>query len=189
VEQQHKRRRQFSKQFKAETVGLIRSSGKSVPQVCRDLDLAESVVRRWIAQADIDDGRREGLTTAEREELAKLRKEVRVLREERDILKKPQPTSLGRRPGEPLRFIAAEPANSPVVRLCRALRVSTSGFYDWQRHQPSARAHTDAVLVDRIRDVHAASHCTYGPPMAPSRQPHRGPCSGPAAPRLRCTWG
>jgi transposase len=50
--------------------------------------LAESVVRRWLAQADIDAGRREGLTTAEREELTKLRRENRVLREERDILKK-----------------------------------------------------------------------------------------------------
>jgi hypothetical protein len=62
------------------------------------------------------------------------------------------------------RFIAAEKANSSVVRLCRALGVSTSGFYDWQHHQPSARARTDAVLVDRIRDVHAVSHCTYGAP-------------------------
>jgi len=88
VEPQHKTRRQFSKQFKAETVALIRSSGRSVPQVCRDLDLAESGVRRWLAQAEIEEGRREGLTTAEREELTKLRKEVRVLREERDILKK-----------------------------------------------------------------------------------------------------
>ena len=88
MEPQHKTRRQFSKQFKVETVALIRSSGKSVPQVCRDLDLAESVVRRWLSQAEIDEGRREGLTTAEREELTRLRKEVRVLREERDILKK-----------------------------------------------------------------------------------------------------
>jgi transposase len=88
VEPQRKTRRQFSTQFKAETVALIRTSGKSVAQVCRDLDLAESVVRRWVTQAEIDEGRREGLTTAEREELSKLRNEVRVLREERDILKK-----------------------------------------------------------------------------------------------------
>jgi transposase len=85
---ERKQRRSFSKQFKAETVGLIRTSGQSIPQVCRDLDLAESVVRRWVAQAEIDAGQREGLTTAEREELARLRRAVRVLREERDILKK-----------------------------------------------------------------------------------------------------
>jgi transposase len=56
--------------------------------VCRDLDLTETAVRRWVAQAEIDAGRREGLTTAEREELTQLRKEVRVLRQERDLLAK-----------------------------------------------------------------------------------------------------
>ena len=81
-------RRQFSKEFKAETIGLIRNSSKTVAQICRDLDLSESAVRRWLAQAEIDAGQREGLTTAERQELGQLRKEVRVLREERDILKK-----------------------------------------------------------------------------------------------------
>jgi transposase len=85
---ERRHRRSFSQQYKAETVALIRSSGKSIPQVCRDLDLAESVVRRWVAQAEVDVGQRAGLTSAEREELARLRKEVRVLREERDILKK-----------------------------------------------------------------------------------------------------
>ena len=88
VDSERKTRRQFSKQFKDETVALIRSSNKSVAQVCRDLDLSESAVHRWLVQADIEVGRREGLTTAEREELSQLRKEVRVLREERDILKK-----------------------------------------------------------------------------------------------------
>ena len=81
-------RRQFSKEFKAETVALIRSTNKSVAQVCRDLDLSESAVHRWLVQVDIDDGRRDGLTTAERQELAQLRRENRLLREERDILKK-----------------------------------------------------------------------------------------------------
>lgn len=88
MDPKHKTRRQFGKQFKAETIALIRTSGKTVPQVCRDLDLAESVVRRWLAQAQIDAGQRDGLTTAEHEEMLRLRREVRVLREERDILKK-----------------------------------------------------------------------------------------------------
>jgi transposase len=56
--------------------------------VSRDLGLTETAVRRWVAQAEIDAGHRDGLTTAEREELSRLRKENRVLREERDILKR-----------------------------------------------------------------------------------------------------
>ena len=83
-----RRRRTFTAEFKARTVDLVRTSGKSVAEVCRDLDLTETAVRRWIAQSDVDAGRREGLTTAEREELSQLRKEVRVLRQERDILAK-----------------------------------------------------------------------------------------------------
>ena len=81
-------RRSFSKGFKAEVVELVRTSGKSVPEVARDLDLTETAVRAWVRQAEIDDGQREGLTTSEREELARLRKENRVLREERDILRR-----------------------------------------------------------------------------------------------------
>ena len=83
-----RQRRSFAPEFKAHTVELVRTSGKSVGEVCRDLDLTETAVRRWIAQADIDEGRRDGLTTAERDELSRLRRENRVLREEREILRK-----------------------------------------------------------------------------------------------------
>jgi len=81
-------RRKFAKEFKAETVALIRHSGKSIAEVCRDKGLAESSVHRWLAQADIDGGKRDGLTTLEREELSRLRRELRVVREERDVLAK-----------------------------------------------------------------------------------------------------
>jgi transposase len=81
-------RRSFTQEFKAHTVELVRTSGKSVGEICRDLDLTETAVRRWVAQADVDAGRRDGLTTTEREELSRLRRENRVLRDERDILKK-----------------------------------------------------------------------------------------------------
>ncbi len=87
MEQQRRPRRSFPDEYKAEVIELCRTSGKSIAAVARDLDLSETAVRRWVSQAEVDAGRRDGLTTAEREELARLRKEVRVLREERDILK------------------------------------------------------------------------------------------------------
>ena len=88
MEQQRRPRREFSDAYKAEVIELCRTSGKSIAVVARDLDLGETAVRRWVAQAEVDAGRRDGLTSAEREEIARLRKEVRVLREERDILKR-----------------------------------------------------------------------------------------------------
>jgi transposase len=85
---ERRQRRSFSPNYKAEVVELIRSSGRPIAAVCRDMGLAETAVRKWVAQADADAGRNNGLTSAERGELAQLRKEVRVLREERDILKR-----------------------------------------------------------------------------------------------------
>jgi transposase len=81
-------RRKFTTEFKAETVALIRRSGKSIAEVCREMGLPESSVHRWLAQADIDGGQQDRLTTAEREELSRLKRELRVVREERDVLAK-----------------------------------------------------------------------------------------------------
>ena len=85
-----RKRRAFTKEFKAETVRLVRDSGKSVGAIARELDLTETALRDWVRQAEVDAGRgRPGaLTTEEREELTRLRREVRTLRMERDILKK-----------------------------------------------------------------------------------------------------
>jgi transposase len=69
-------------------VALARSGDRSIGEICRDMDLVESAVRRWIARADVDEGRRDGMTSTEREEIAALRRRVRVLEEEREILKK-----------------------------------------------------------------------------------------------------
>lgn len=85
---QQRPRRSFTPEFKAEVVELCRAGDRSIGQVARDLGLTETSVRNWVRQADVDAGRRQGLTTAERQELAGLRKENRILREERDILKR-----------------------------------------------------------------------------------------------------
>jgi transposase len=81
-------RRSFTPEFKAEVVALLRRGDRDVAEICRDMDLVESAVRRWLARADIDEGRRGGTTSSEREEVAALRKRVSVLEEEREILKK-----------------------------------------------------------------------------------------------------
>jgi transposase len=82
-------RRRFDDDFKAQAVRLVLDEGKSAGSVARDLDLTETALREWVnrARADRTQGKT-GLTTAEREELARLRKEVRILREEREILRK-----------------------------------------------------------------------------------------------------
>lgn len=83
-----RQRREFTKEYKAQVVALIRDSGRTVREVSEELDLTRTAVAEWVRQAEVDDGKREGLTSAEKAELAELRREVRVLREERDILKK-----------------------------------------------------------------------------------------------------
>ena len=84
-----RKRRAFTKEFKAQTVRLVRDSGKSIAMLAQELDLGETVLRTWVRQADVDAGRgRAGaLTTDEREEFTRLRREVRTLRMEREILK------------------------------------------------------------------------------------------------------
>ena len=89
MENREKRpRRAFTPEFKAEVVELCRRGDRSIGQVARDLDLTETAVREWVKRSEIDAGRRQGLRTEERQELARLRKENRILREERDILKR-----------------------------------------------------------------------------------------------------
>ena len=78
----------YSPEFKREAVALLRSSGRPVPQLASELGVSPQSLRNWAAQRDIDDGKAQGLTSDEREELRRLRREVKVLAEEREILKK-----------------------------------------------------------------------------------------------------
>ena len=81
-------RRSFTKEFKAEVVALVRQEGNTAAGVARDLDLTETAVRQWVHQADVDDGHREGLTTSEREELSRLRRDNQRLQQDVEILKR-----------------------------------------------------------------------------------------------------
>ena len=78
----------YSLEFRSEAVRLLRSSGRTIPQLARELGCSPQSLRNWSRQIDVDEGRAAGLTSDEREELRRLRRENRILAEERDILKK-----------------------------------------------------------------------------------------------------
>ncbi len=90
VDMAKRKRREFTAEFKADAVKLVRAGGRSIGQVAKDLDLTETALREWVRRAEIEAG--EGppgaLTQAEREELVRLRRENKRLRMEREILKK-----------------------------------------------------------------------------------------------------
>jgi transposase len=77
---ERRKRRKFTTEYKAEVVRLVRASGKSVGQVAKELDLTETAVRAWVRQASIDQG---PLTSEERAELARLRREMKTVTMER----------------------------------------------------------------------------------------------------------
>ena len=78
----------YSDEFKREAVKLLRSGDRSVPQLAKELGVSEGSLRNWSTQLDVDEGKTEGLSSPEREELKRLRRENRILAEEREILKK-----------------------------------------------------------------------------------------------------
>jgi transposase len=78
----------YSLEFRREAVELLKRSGKSAPELARELGVSPQSLRNWARQIDVDEGRAAGLSSEEREELRRLRRELRTVTEEREILKK-----------------------------------------------------------------------------------------------------
>ena len=78
----------YSEEFRREAIRLLRRGDRTIPELARDLGVSPQSLRNWSKQLDVDEGRREGLTSEERGELRRLRRELRVVTEEREILKK-----------------------------------------------------------------------------------------------------
>jgi transposase len=78
----------YPEQFRREAVELVKRSGQSIREIAKDLGVTEQSLRNWVKQYEVDVGKRDGLSSEEREELRRLRRRVRTLEEEREILAK-----------------------------------------------------------------------------------------------------
>ena len=81
-------RKPYPPEFRREAVELYKRSGRPLREIAVDLGVSTETLRMWVGQADVDGGRREGLMSEERQELRELRRKVRTLEQEREILKK-----------------------------------------------------------------------------------------------------
>ncbi|MFN8161386.1 MAG: IS3 family transposase [Solirubrobacterales bacterium] len=166
MEKSRRGRGPYPPEFRREAVELYRSSGKGLKQIAEELGIAVESLRSWNKQHEIDVGEREGLSSEEREELRRLRKENARLKQEREILKRAGGLLRkgDRDPVSVYRMISAERASFPVSIQCELLGVSRSGYYDWEGRGPSARALADAELTGLIREIHEGARGVYGAP-------------------------
>ncbi|WP_371746144.1 IS3 family transposase [Myxococcus sp. CA040A] len=172
---QRRQRRSFSPEFKAGAVKLVLVEGKSVAEVAKDLDLTETAFRKWVEQAKTDRGQGKpgALTSEERAELSQLRKRVRQLEMERELLIN---AAAFLREGDEVkfRFIHAEKASTSVAFMCRQLGVSRSGYYAWAKRPESQRQRSDRELCVEVAAIHQESRGTYGSPRVHAELRARG---------------
>ncbi|MEX5219438.1 MAG: IS3 family transposase [Nitrospira sp.] len=160
-----KPRRSYTEAFKEEAVRLVRESGHPVAQVARDLGIADHLLYRWRAeQQQADERGQTGQSLrGEQAELARLRRENAILKQERDFLKR---AAAFLREGVAMRYrvIQEYDRRYPIRLMCRALAVSPAGYDAWRTRPASARAATNQTLLTELRQLHHESRQTYGSP-------------------------
>ncbi|WP_166852902.1 IS3 family transposase [Isoptericola sp. BMS4] len=156
-----------SQKFRRRAVDLARRGDAPVRQVANDLGVSESCLRRWMAQDDVDAGRREGLTSAERKELVELRRRTWVLEMENEIVKHAsayfarENVLPERSPGA---FVSSPTTGCPSRWRAGCWASRGSGFYEATGRAPSPRAVADEQVSATITQIHQASRATYGAP-------------------------
>jgi transposase len=136
----------YSLEFRREAVRLLRTGGRSIPQLAKELGCSAQSLRDWARQLDVDDSKAPWLSSDEREELRRLRRENRILAEERDILKKPRPfspTTAGL--GDGVRVQPRRRASTPSRRCAGSSACRARAFTPGRSASPQrARARTPA---------------------------------------------
>ena len=157
----------YTPEFKRQMVDLVRS-GRTPASLSKEFGPTAWTISLWLKQDARDAGKGDGgLTSAEREELSRLRRENRKLKEEREILSKAA-AWFAHESGDLealFGFVRANQATHSVGVMCRVLKISRSGFYAWLKRPMCARARMDLYLTGRIEAIHRRSRGVYGSPM------------------------
>lgn len=152
-------------EFWHKAVELARERAKPIAQIAKDLGISESGLCRWMDQADIEDGTKEGLTRAEHAELVELRRKLRTAEIEVEILKRAAAYFAKENVSKmSYTFIVDRGGDPPVRAVCKTMAVSISAYYAWRAAPVSARDLVDAYLTDQIVDIHRQSRRSYGSP-------------------------
>jgi len=160
-----KQQKTYTREFKLEAVRLVKNSGKPMSQIARELLVSDSALYRWCQQL-AEQGEQafpgSGHQTAEQKEIRRLKRELEVTRQERDILKSSQHLLTG--VAMNYQFIAAHRQEYPIKTMCRVLEVAESGFYAWLRRAPSRRSQENTRLGEHIMRNYHANQQVYGSP-------------------------
>ena len=163
----------YPQEYRERLVELVRT-GRNLGSLARQFEPSEQTIRNWVRQAEVDEGERsDGLTTAARQEMSRLKRENKRLRTERDILRMAAAWfAEGERidPRRAYAFIRARQAEFPLAAICRVLGFSPSAYYDWLKRPPSARPRRDAELEARIGAIWTGSGETLGRPRGSTRR-------------------
>jgi putative transposase len=185
-----KRPPRSSAEFRAEAIRLVRSSGKSKTAIAQELGVSLEALRAWLRQAELDAGERhDGLSSEELAEVRRLRRAVKILREERELLVQAaafvaRETHSLPYPGTSLSSKRRPPIPSRACAVCSVSpRAARSA---WRRRVPSRRADANTRLQEHIVRIHSASRATYGAPRIHAELRAQGErCSRKRVARLR----
>ncbi len=139
----------YTVEFKREAVRLAQTSGKSIAQVARDLGISDTSIqtfRKELAEHGPEAFPGSGHQTAEVEEVRRLKRELEIVKQERDILKK-RISHLLARPAMRYQFIAEHRHEYPITIMCRVLEVEALGYYAWCQRPPSRHSREDAKAL------------------------------------------
>ncbi|WP_374108200.1 IS3 family transposase [Nocardioides sp. P86] len=151
----------YPKEFRDDVVRVARQGQSSLAQIAKDFGISEGTLSNWMKRADIEDGKRPGMTEDDRKELREANKRIRLLEQENEVLRRAaaylsQANLSGKLVFPLVREMAATGAliRVPVAVACRVLGLSTQGYYKWLKDPVCQRDWDDAHLIDVLYDLH-----------------------------------